>query len=263
MPSIRMQQTRARLVLHLVVEAALRGARLVVATALLGSVPALAAPDRALSLRSCDAVPDTPAELAQLAAHLSDWLGCYHGPVQDSGWSGMVFDRGVLAETSGPTRVRLVSHSARELIWTVVVPLDPLPGNGSMQQFAMELQNVKAVGQPGGIATWVVPPPALRAQFKAGVQLIYSVPGTDYDWDQPIKLSTPGVNGSTVPLPYGLDPARVPVAGSYVTGPQQESLLTSAWYELPRPDGGHPLVVVTAAGKLRGERTTRRRVAPA
>jgi arabinosyltransferase B len=77
-------------------------------------------------------------------------------------------------------------------------------------------------------------------------------PGTDYDWDAPTKLKTPGVNGSTVPLPYGLDPARVPVAGSYTTGPQQQSLLTSAWYQLPRPDDGHPLVVVTAAGKIAG-----------
>ncbi|MCB9417687.1 MAG: arabinosyltransferase C-terminal domain-containing protein, partial [Mycolicibacterium sp.] len=37
------------------------------------------------------------------------------------------------------------------------------------------------------------------------------------------------------------------------TGPQQESLLTSAWYELPPPDGGHPLVVVTAAGTIAGD----------
>jgi arabinosyltransferase B len=77
-------------------------------------------------------------------------------------------------------------------------------------------------------------------------------PGTDYDWDAPTKLKTPGVNGSTVPLPYGLDPARIPVAGSYTTGPQQQSTLKSAWYPLPRPDDGHPLVVVTAAGKIAG-----------
>jgi arabinosyltransferase B len=77
-------------------------------------------------------------------------------------------------------------------------------------------------------------------------------PGTDYDWDAPTKLKTPGVNGSTVPLPYDLDPARVPVAGSYTTGAQQQSTLKSAWYQLPRPDDGHPLVVVTAAGKIAG-----------
>ncbi len=77
-------------------------------------------------------------------------------------------------------------------------------------------------------------------------------PGTDYDWDAPTKLTTAGVNGSTVPLPYGLDPARVPVAGTYVDGPQQQSTLTSAWYELPKPDDAHPLVVITAAGTIAG-----------
>ncbi len=77
-------------------------------------------------------------------------------------------------------------------------------------------------------------------------------PGTDYDWDAPTRAKTRGINGSTVPLPYGLDPARVPVAGSYTTGPQQQSTLKSAWYQLPRADDGHPLLVVTAAGKIAG-----------
>ncbi len=79
------------------------------------------------------------------------------------------------------------------------------------------------------------------------------MPGTDYDWDAPTKLKTKGVNGSTVPLPYGLDPSRVPVAGTYVDGPQQQSTLTSAWYRAAaRPDDAHPLVVVTAAGTIAG-----------
>ncbi|MBV5242091.1 arabinosyltransferase domain-containing protein [Mycolicibacterium sp. PAM1] len=77
-------------------------------------------------------------------------------------------------------------------------------------------------------------------------------PGTDYDWNRPIELARPGVNGSTVPLPYGLDPARVPVAGTYSTGAQQESRLASAWYELPAADDAHPLVVITAAGTITG-----------
>ncbi len=77
-------------------------------------------------------------------------------------------------------------------------------------------------------------------------------PGTDYDWYGPTKLTSPGVNGSLLPLPYGLDPGRVPLAGSYTTGPQQQSRLTSAWYQLPKPDDGHPLVVVTAAGRITG-----------
>jgi arabinosyltransferase B len=78
-------------------------------------------------------------------------------------------------------------------------------------------------------------------------------PGTDYDWDAPEKLTTPGINGSTVPLPYGLDPAQVPLAGSYANGVQQEASLTSAWYRLPPKDDGHPLVVVTAAGTIAGD----------
>ncbi|MGE2737786.1 arabinosyltransferase domain-containing protein [Mycolicibacterium vaccae] len=77
-------------------------------------------------------------------------------------------------------------------------------------------------------------------------------PGTDYDWNRPIKLSRAGVNGSTVPLPYGLDPARVPVAGTYSEDVQQESKLASSWYALPPPDDSEPLVVITAAGTIAG-----------
>lgn len=77
-------------------------------------------------------------------------------------------------------------------------------------------------------------------------------PGTDYDWDAPLKLTTQGINGSTVPLPYGLNPQQVPLAGSYTSGAQQQSRLTSAWYQLPKLDDGHPLVVVTAAGTITG-----------
>ena len=77
-------------------------------------------------------------------------------------------------------------------------------------------------------------------------------PGTDYDWDAPTQLSAPGINGSRTPLPYGLDPARVPLAGTYTSGVQQPSRLTSAWYALPARDDAHPLVVVTAAGVISG-----------
>jgi len=85
------------------------------------------------------------------------------------------------------------------------------------------------------------------------IRMNLPMPGTDYDWDQPTKLRRRGVNGSTVPLPYGLDPARVPLAGSYAEGAQQQSRLTSAWYELPPADDAHPLVVVTAAGSITGD----------
>ena len=81
-------------------------------------------------------------------------------------------------------------------------------------------------------------------------------PGTDADWNRPIKRTRPGINGSTVPLPYGLDPARVPIAGTYSLEAQQESKLASAWYELPAADDAHPLVTITAAGTIAGTSVT-------
>ncbi|CAM5685668.1 arabinosyltransferase domain-containing protein [Mycolicibacterium aubagnense] len=84
------------------------------------------------------------------------------------------------------------------------------------------------------------------------IRLDFPMPGTDSDWDAAVKLKTPGINGSTVPLPYGLDPARVPVAGTYTTGPHSQAKLTSAWYGLPAADAARPLVVVTAAGSITG-----------
>ncbi|HZE14588.1 MAG TPA: arabinosyltransferase domain-containing protein, partial [Mycobacterium sp.] len=117
----------------------------------------------------------------------------------------------------------------------------PLPGNyGALGP----LGGVKPVGfTPNGVPEHTV---------AEAIRYHPPQPGTDYDWDAPTKLKTPGINGSTVPLPYGLDPGRVPLAGSYTTGAQQQSTLTSAWYQLPAPDKGHPLVVVAAAGKIAG-----------
>ena len=58
-----------------------------------------------------------------------------------------------------------------------------------------------------------------------------------------------GVNGSRVFLPFGLDPDRTPVMGSY-----DENTLaaeaTSAWYQLPPRAPDRPLVTVAAAGAI-------------
>jgi arabinosyltransferase B len=121
--------------------------------------------------------------------------------------------------------------------------LAPLPGNyGPLGP----LGGVGPVGfTPNGVPEHIVAE-AIRNDLPT--------PGTDYDWAAPVKLSSPGVNGSTVPLPYGLDPKRVPLAGTYVGGPaQQQSRLSSAWYQLPAADDAHPLVVVTAAGSITGD----------
>ena len=52
-----------------------------------------------------------------------------------------------------------------------------------------------------------------------------------------------GVNGSHVALPFGLDPARTPVMGSYGEN-SLAATATSAWYQLPPRTADRPLVVV-------------------
>ncbi|WP_236971441.1 arabinosyltransferase domain-containing protein [Mycobacterium haemophilum] len=119
--------------------------------------------------------------------------------------------------------------------------MTPLPGNyGPLGP----LGGVSAIGfTPNGVPEHTV---------AEAIRITPNQPGTDYDWDAPTKLKAPGINGSVVPLPYGLNPSQVPLAGTYTTGARQQSRLTSAWYQLPKPDDGHPLVVVTAAGKIAG-----------
>ena len=119
--------------------------------------------------------------------------------------------------------------------------LQPLPGDwGPLGP----LGGTDPVGfSPNGIPDRII---------AEAIRLNNPQPGTDYDWNRPIRLTRPGVNGSTVPLPYGLDPARVPVAGTYSEGAQEDSRLASAWYELPPADDAHPLVVISAAGTIAG-----------
>ncbi|WP_430335566.1 arabinosyltransferase domain-containing protein [Rhodococcus sp. ACT016] len=65
---------------------------------------------------------------------------------------------------------------------------------------------------------------------------------------------TIGVNGSTVALPYGLDPATTPVLGSYSRGEQLPAKLVSGWYGLPAigDDGTRgDIVSIAVAGRIR------------
>ncbi|KXP05678.1 arabinosyltransferase domain-containing protein [Tsukamurella tyrosinosolvens] len=62
-------------------------------------------------------------------------------------------------------------------------------------------------------------------------------------------LDAPGVNGSTAALPFGLDPARVPVVGSRQTGPQHSARAISSWYALPAA-GIDRLLTISVAGRF-------------
>ncbi|OBB94585.1 arabinosyltransferase domain-containing protein [Mycobacterium sp. 852002-30065_SCH5024008] len=58
-----------------------------------------------------------------------------------------------------------------------------------------------------------------------------------------------GVNGSHAALPFGLDPARTPVMGSYGEN-SLAATATSAWYQLPPRTPDRPIVVVSASGAI-------------
>lgn len=60
-----------------------------------------------------------------------------------------------------------------------------------------------------------------------------------------------GVNGSTAALPFGLDPARTPVLGSYGFNTGDAHVVTD-WYQLPDAAArkGSPLIAITAAGSI-------------
>ncbi|MFT4125576.1 MAG: arabinosyltransferase domain-containing protein [Gordonia sp. (in: high G+C Gram-positive bacteria)] len=59
-----------------------------------------------------------------------------------------------------------------------------------------------------------------------------------------------GVNGSTVRLPFSLDPAHTPVLGSYGTSSGTGDLTTS-WYSLPTRSDAAPLLTIAVAGSVR------------
>jgi arabinosyltransferase B len=64
------------------------------------------------------------------------------------------------------------------------------------------------------------------------------------------RTATVGVNGSTVALPFGLDPKTTPIMGSYQEGLQTPAHLTSSWYQLPARSPQSPLIVISAAGRI-------------
>jgi arabinosyltransferase C len=64
------------------------------------------------------------------------------------------------------------------------------------------------------------------------------------------EMEKAGVNGSFAKLPFGLDPARTPVLGSYSQNDQAPASLTSAWYRLPAPSPDRPFIAMAVAGSF-------------
>ncbi|GAB4588022.1 arabinosyltransferase domain-containing protein [Nocardia sp. IFM 10818] len=109
----------------------------------------------------------------------------------------------------------------------------PPPGDGS--------------GAPGG-------PGGSGAPSGAGAPGGSSAPGGAGGPGGDPRAGQPGINGSTVALPFGLDPVRTPVLGSYATGEAKPAELTSQWYRIDLAaalrDSAYRVLVLTAAGHI-------------
>ena len=110
---------------------------------------------------------------------------------------------------------------------------------------------------PNGIPSDVSPDPVTEDEGADNFADSDSGEGTGSEADtEGGTTAAAGVNGSRARLPFGLDPARTPVLGSWRSGPQQPALLRSAWYQLPPRDQAGPLLVVSAAGRFDPDEVT-------
>ncbi|MGW0039604.1 arabinosyltransferase domain-containing protein [Gordonia sp. NPDC003376] len=140
----------------------------------------------------------------------------------------------------------------------VLVESDPntgllTPANGQSQTAALSGtgSGTTAVGfTPDGVPDDLSPEPGSARPGQMNVANPFSRP---FVVSGGLGAGTTGgrgpttVNGSTVALPYGLDPATTPVLGSY--GATGEARLTTGWYDLPDRTAS-PLLVVAAAGAV-------------
>lgn len=154
--------------------------------------------------------------------------------------------------------------------------------------YSVGLQNFKALsGEPCGIADVVLAEPDAnagllapmgdpRTQLEAGGEAVeFSPDGVSSDLTATQNVDTDtmgtgegsdatsttagteggvrngeGINGSHAKLPFGLNPARVPVLGSHQSGPQLNAETTTDWYQLPARTAENPLITIAAAGSF-------------
>lgn len=130
------------------------------------------------------------------------------------------------------------------LLQPVGVPVGEALGAGTDRGFG-----------PNGIPTDVSADPVMDQPGSANFADTPADSGLETDGEAGTEGGTTaraGVNGSRARLPYGLDPARTPVLGSWRSGTQQTAALRSAWYRLPPRDSDSepPLLAVAAAGRF-------------
>ena len=177
---------------------------------------------------------------------------------------------------------------AAALVVVIIVASMAAAVRNQYPAYSVGLQNLRALsGKPCGIADAVLAEPDANAgllapvgeprdQLEAGAEAVRFEPDgipTDLTATQDVDTDTPGtgessdttsttagteggvrsgegINGSHAVLPFGLDPARVPVLGSHQTGAQFNAETTTDWYPLPDRSDENPLVTIAVAGSF-------------
>ena len=221
------------------------------------------------------------ALLAALFLHYREPFVTGGGPVRADS------DRGPLSRLAREVSHAPLGLAAALVVVVIVASMAAAVRN-QYPAYSVGLQNLRALsGEPCGIADAVLTEPDANAgllapvgeprdQLEAGGEAVQFGPDgipTDLTATQDVDTDTPGtgegsdttsttagteggvragegINGSHAVLPFGLDPARVPVLGSYQTGPQFNAETTTDWYRLPEEAGRYPLVTIAVAGSF-------------
>lgn len=159
------------------------------------------------------------------------------------------------AWTVGRSNLQALTGRTCGLAEDVLVELDPVAG--MLEPVSAPVADALGAGlseafTPNGIPADVSADPVMERpgdrNFASDDGVVTgSDPGTEGG-----TTAAPGINGSRASLPFNLEPARVPVLGSWRSGIQVPATLRSGWYRLPPKDqrSKTPLLVVTAAGRF-------------
>lgn len=157
------------------------------------------------------------------------------------------------AYTVGRANLRAISGEPCSLADSVLVEEDS--NDGLLRAIGAGPDVSLGAGEVNGFAPNGLPD-SIRVDSTEGTGVRTQTESEERDPDDGVDAGTTGgrgaitVNGSTVALPFDLDPDTTPVLGSYRRGPQVAADLTSAWYELPGRSANRPLLVMAAAGRI-------------
>ena len=200
--------------------------------------------------------PDTPA------ARQRDGRGIDGAPLAVVSFAVVIFELASAviavfvqtpAYTVGRANMRAISGQPCSLADSVLVEEDSndglLSAVGAGPEISLGAGEVKGFA-PNGLPDSITVDSAEASGSLAESQTDERDPSDGIDAGTTGGRGAVTVNGSTVALPFGLNPDTTPVLGSYRRGPQVAAELTSAWYRLPARSANRPLLVMAVAGRI-------------